>query len=380
MKFVADELCKRGHDILVLTSQYGNRNIREEKSIFRSLHYLKSEGMSGFLRRNVQIQRALLGRLNFVITRKIIKHVRPNVVYSGQLTGISILPMKAIVRQNIPIVHHLGNYYFVELVKDCISEPNVLKRSLRKVIHGFYNIEKFDFKHIITVSEAVKKAYRDAGVSGSKIIVIPRGIYSYRISQSHKRISTRQNNMRLLYVGRISRTKGTHIAIRSVKHVLEDIQTKNVTLDIFGDGDEGYLHELENLIDKLKIKRHIHFKEKIDPVMLFDVYKKYDVLLFPSIWEEPFSGVLLEAMSQGLPVIATDTGGTRELIRTEWNGLLIPKEDPKKMAAAIIKLIENHSLYEQISINGIKEIKEKYTLEKIVDRIESYLNDVIRPS
>jgi len=85
-------------------------------------------------------------------------------------------------------------------------------------------------------------------------------------------------------------------------------------------------------------------------------------------------------MSQGLPIVATDTGGTPELIKNNYNGLLVPPNNSAKMAEYIKRLIENPSLYEQIRINGIKKIKEEYTNEKIIEQIDKYINDVFNQS
>lgn len=87
--------------------------------------------------------------------------------------------------------------------------------------------------------------------------------------------------------------------------------------------------------------------------------------------------VVAEAMSQGLPVVGTNTGGTPELIRHGWNGLLVPPNDPIEMAGKIKEFLDDPGLVRKVSINGIRLIREKYTDKKIIDQVENYLKKVV---
>ena len=90
--------------------------------------------------------------------------------------------------------------------------------------------------------------------------------------------------------------------------------------------------------------------------------------------------IIIEGMSQGLSIVSSNVGGIPEIIEDGRTGLLVPPNDPIKMAESIKKLIDNPPLYEQISINGIRKIREKYTNEKIIEQIEKYISDVFNQS
>ena len=81
-------------------------------------------------------------------------------------------------------------------------------------------------------------------------------------------------------------------------------------------------------------------------------------------------------MAHGLPVAASRIGGIPEFIRDEITGILVPPGNAKDMEEAIKKLIENTSLYGWIVTNGIKEVKEKCTHEKIMGEIDNYFSNV----
>ena len=376
-KVIADGLSEKGHEVYVLTSKYGVNGQSKDNKIYRLLYYLDEGSAEGIGRRYVQIKIALTGRLNYLITKKVIKHIKPDIIYAGQLSGISIFPMRAIQSCDIPIVHHLGNYFFVELVEMCVMEKNSLKRFYRKLIHGFNNIDDFDFKHILVVSKAVKRTYVESGFSADNISIIPpRGIASALIRKEYnKNIKFHGEQIKLLYVGRLSKEKGVDTALKTVGHLTSKFGMKNLTLDIIGEGDKKYEENLYVLSDSLSLKGYVNFRGKLLPEEVLREYNNYDILLVPSIWEA-FGLIIIEAMSQGLPVIASRVGGISGIIKNEETGLLVAPGDPVRMAEAVKKLVNNPSLYEKLSRKGIKRVQEEYTNEKIIKKIENYMSNV----
>ena len=106
-------------------------------------------------------------------------------------------------------------------------------------------------------------------------------------------------------------------------------------------------------------------------------YQNYFALLVPSIWQEPFGMIVVEAMSQGLPVIATKVGGIPEIITHGETGLLVAPDNPDELAHNVKKIIENPILYNKIRINGIELIRKNYLQEKIIDQLETYLQSLL---
>ena len=380
-KIIAEGLSDKGHEVYVLTSKYGVNSKSVDNNIYRLLYFIEDGSAEGIGRRYVQIKIALLGRLNYLVTEKVIKHLKPDIIYAGQLLDISIYPMKAIQSCNIPIVHHLGNYFFVELVEMCILEKNPLKRFYRRRIHGFNNIDDFDFKHILVVSEAVKRTYVEAGFSADNVSIIPpRGIPSELFKKKYNRnIKFHSKQIKLLYVGRLSKEKGVDTALKTVGYLTSKFGMRNLTLDIIGEGNEKYGENLRILSDSLSLKDYVNFRGKLLPEEVLREYNNYDMLLVPSNLEA-FGLTIIEAMSQGLPVIAAKTGGIPEIIEDGKNGLLVPAGDSVKMAEAVKKLVDNPSLYEKISRNGIERVREEYTNEKIIEKIENYMSNVFHQS
>ena len=89
-------------------------------------------------------------------------------------------------------------------------------------------------------------------------------------------------------------------------------KNKEVRLIIIGYGPEK--ENLENMISDLKMDKHVELKGKIEHNSLPRIYQSSDIFILPSL-HEGMSNTILEAMASGLPIITTDTGGTKELVK-----------------------------------------------------------------
>jgi glycosyltransferase involved in cell wall biosynthesis len=116
------------------------------------------------------------------------------------------------------------------------------------------------------------------------------------------------------------------------------------------------------------------------PTEIPALLKKFDVLVLPSVWPEPFSRSVLEGMISGLVVVATRTGGTPEIIVDGENGLLFTPNDPDELAKKLVTLADDPALRAKIASAGKQTILERFTMTKMMDEIESYLLDVAHDS
>lgn len=142
--------------------------------------------------------------------------------------------------------------------------------------------------------------------------------------------------LRLLYVGRIVRTKGLRDAIRALAQLPENCQ---VHLDVLGDGDDRAACEGEAV--KLGVGDRITFHGKVPRERVNEFYRNAEVFLFPS-FREPSGNVVFESMSFGLPVITTTNGGPGFVV-DETCGIRIEPLDPVQFAADIATAIHNLS-------------------------------------
>lgn len=371
-KVVAEELIKRGHKVFILTNK--KEIIEKEENIFRILYEYNPLDNGSLKKRYYQLIWTYLSRKNYFITLNLAKQLKPDVAYIWQLSNMTMLPLIALQKLNIPVVFHLGDYWLSCSKKYFVFEKNPLKRIYRKIITGVNNFNFLDLRHLLVISNALKKEYIRLGFDEKNITIIPRGILSSMIIDLSKINQNKPNGqINLLYAGRVVKQKGIDVAINAVNYLINTMGFKNLRLDIIGKGDSKYKEELNNLVNSLQLQNYVSFINQIPREILLEYYSGYDALLFPSVWEEPFGNTIIESMARGLPVIASEVGGVSEIITSGENGILIPPNDFMKIAEAINTLINDHDFRLELKYNAIKTIKEKFTQEIVCNQIENYL-------
>jgi glycosyltransferase involved in cell wall biosynthesis len=157
---------------------------------------------------------------------------------------------------------------------------------------------------------------------------------------------------RLLYVGNLYRLKGVEYLIKAVKIVK---QKHNIQLDIVGDGNDE--ERLKEMVDNEELTPCVNFLGHIPHSQaLIRLYRSSDIFVLPSL-TEGVPSVVLEAMTLGLPVIATSVGSVPYIISHEENGLLVSPRNPDEIADNITRLIENPSLREKIVGNALRYVE-----------------------
>jgi len=143
--------------------------------------------------------------------------------------------------------------------------------------------------------------------------------------------SKRNGPVRLLFVGRLVRTKGVRDAIRAMAH-LNDIP---VVLDIVGDGFDR--SKCEELVSEIGVAGRVNFHGRKTRDEVNEFYKAADIFVFPS-YREPGGNVAFEAMGWGLPLIVSDRGGPGAAV-DETSGIRIEPINPEQFAREISKAV-----------------------------------------
>ena len=373
-EITADCLQQKGHEVFVLTSDYGLVSPIRKLNIYRLLHCLNKQTKGGLTRRVAEIKNAILSRKNFFITKRVLKDLKPDLVYIWRMGNISIFPIVAVQKLDFPVVYELGDFWLIEYQVD-LNDKSFIKRCYRYFVHGGFAFKKLKFDNLITVSSSLKSSYSQNGFSKERISVIPRGIPECFISQAKIPLAgiVDKQEIRLLYAGRIVPEKGAHIAVDALSLITSKFSSKKISLDIIGTGPDQYINELKEMIDSLGLKNRVRMIASMPRGDLLEMYDKYDVMLVPAIWEEPFGNTVIESMARNLPVIASRVGGFPEMIVDGVNGLLVCPNDSKALADSVSKLILNDELYQNIKQGGLKTILSNYRQDLITRQIENHL-------
>jgi glycosyltransferase involved in cell wall biosynthesis len=177
-----------------------------------------------------------------------------------------------------------------------------------------------------------------------------------------------------LYAGRLAPTKGVHTAIRALGCL--GPSRDSVRLDVLGRGDPDYERSLRRLVDDLGLSRHVTFREGVARDQMPSILAEYDVLIFPSEWEEPLARMPMEAMAAGLAVVGTTTGGSGELLRHDENALTFRAGDPVNLADQVRRLLHDPVLCRRLADTGRADVQARFTIDRMVTDLECFLRGV----
>lgn len=238
--------------------------------------------------------------------------------------------------------------------------------------HGFYKNRWFSqvmgfSKLVIVPSESIgRHMTEDYGVLPENIRRIPRSVDLDKFTYQKNEIVKKSSHV-VAIVGRITPLKGHKYFIEAMARIIR--QTPNVKVWIIGAPPADkymYKEELEVLVSRLGIRDHVEFMGNRPDIP--QLLSKVDVLVMSSIEPESFGRVIIEAQAVGVPVVATSVGGVLDIIDDGKTGLLVPAKDSESMAAAIVRLIQNTDLANQLVKNARAKIEKEFTLDLMATR------------
>lgn len=243
----------------------------------------------------------------------------------------------------------------------------------RKVIDN--TLKKINY--VVAISKSVENKLKELNFR-NKVINIPNGVdFDYFKSNSID-INLKAKNssyLKILTIGRISRIKGSHyIPLIAKKLENKGIRFKWILIGRNKEMIEPLLTEL-NIRDKFECVGEISFAgltPNFPNEEIRNFYKEADCFVLPSTIES-FGIVLIEAMAAGLPVVASNTNGCRDVVTDGYNGLLSEVGDVDSFAENIARVLINKTLRNKLIQNGLNCIHEKYDWNKIAtDYVEFY--------
>jgi glycosyltransferase involved in cell wall biosynthesis len=165
--------------------------------------------------------------------------------------------------------------------------------------------------------------------------------------------------------------KGHQVLLESIYLLSSSnkIDGENFLLVIEGEGDLS--EEIEQNIARMKISHLVKMVGKVENI--YDFIVKSDIVILPSLYQEDFPNVILEAMALSKPVIATRVGGIPEQVVDGITGYLVAPNNPLGLAESILSLLNNHELRVQMGVNGYRRFIDNFTAERAIERyLEEY--------
>jgi glycogen(starch) synthase len=177
---------------------------------------------------------------------------------------------------------------------------------------------------------------------------------------------------RLFCAGRLVKEKGFDLALRAFASVVA--RFPNARLTIAGDGPARL--ELEELARELRLNSAVDFLGWVEPERIPELMSQSTIVVMPSRWQEPFGLVSLQGSQMERPVVASRVGGLPEVVADGETGLLVENEDVNGLASAIIHLIENPRIAQQMGKAGRKRAQRLYSIEAHVAAYEKLYQQI----
>lgn len=372
---VARGLRRRGHEVRVLTERFNGHSDRQEPWIDRTLRQIieTPDDQAGSLRTNlgrvIAFYRQTHCRFNGAQLGNAVGEWTPDLVFVWAISGIGLVSILHGLRDvRVPIVFHLHNYWWQYINSPQTRFSRVRIAWIKKLIIG--SVPPLRFTSSIAVSDAVKNAYVRAGCPHDRIEVIGIAVDA-RFHGSAPAFVERSPRPVLMYAGRLCAEKGVMVALEAVNFLVTR-DRRELLLWVYGAGDARYEGELRAYIRSHALEGVVTLKRHVDQEHLIDAYDRADVVLIPSLWEEPSPLVALEAMARGAPVIASDVGGMRALL-DDTAGCLVTPGDPHALASTIANLLDSPAERRRIGEAGRHAVRERFTIEARGEQIERHL-------
>jgi len=173
------------------------------------------------------------------------------------------------------------------------------------------------------------------------------------------------------FVGRLEEVKGGEVLLAAAK----DLIKKRSKLQVIFAGDGKERERWENLSRAWLLDRNVSFLGKVQEIQ--EIYSILDVFVYPVLWEEGFGLSVLEAMAAAKPVVVSQTGALPSIVADGVTGLVVPKNEPGRLASAIEKLLSGKEEARQMGERGLERAKDYFSIEGAVDVLEKIYREVL---
>lgn len=215
------------------------------------------------------------------------------------------------------------------------------------------------FDTIIAASHFIRNRMIEEGFEPKKITVYSQSRKMTDADRSAEEIRKDfgvQDDVVIGTVGRVVKMKGAETLIEAMPAILQEVP--NAKLMVVGDGPQRT--ELQELAEKLNVQDRVLFTGFRTDIE--NVYAAFDVVAFPTYYEA-LGYIPFEAMYYEKPLVASLTGGIPEIVKDEFNGLLVPPAMPDDWAMAIVRIIKDTAFADSLVKNG-KEYYNTYLTNK----------------
>jgi glycosyltransferase involved in cell wall biosynthesis len=338
-------LIQRGHEVTVITRG------KAGKTINRSVDGINLFEASFFPVYPIHLE------IHGFFVSAIVKEI-------DKLKKISLIhlhsPVVPAIRTKLPILSTIHTAMKVDSTYHEVIDPySLVEKAQSRFFTPLAELQTLrDSNRVTAVSPSIAKELQNYRVKTGHVDVVWNGVDENKFCPG----KTEGSSEYVLYTGVLRARKGLFDLLKSAEIVNSKFpDTKFV---ICGAGP--LLQKLQDQVKGMGLSAQVIFTGRVSREKLIEMYKKATIQVVPSIYEG-LPTVVLEAMACGLPVIATNIGGSKDLISSGRNGLLVPVHSPELIAEKIMTLLCDKPNRLRLGRNARNTILENFTWDKITD-------------
>ncbi len=293
----------------------------------------------------------------------LVKKYEVDVIQTHLLRSLDFLVLSLQSRSG-PMVFWTFHNALFDLREDHLQKHKWLLKPKRTAHHILYQFGSRVASGLIAVSEDVRKAVLDTmpGIPDEKISVISNRVDVSRYGKCRRRDEIRAglgfgDTEHLMTVVAILKTQKGHTVLLNA---LAKVAAKHPHLHLLIAGDGELRRDLEDQVREVRLEGRVHFLGTRKDIP--DLLSASDSFVLPSLWEG-MPMALIEAMASGLPVVATDVSGTREVMVHGETGLMVPPGDPEKLAQAIDQILSNPAQAQAMGMAGRRRVEANFSAQ-----------------
>ena len=250
--------------------------------------------------------------------------------------GLTALTAAKMLNLQTSGIYHTDFPQYIRILTD----DSFLESVAWNYMHWFYG----QLDSVFVNSEEYRRSWIARGFAPEKLKILPRGLDTTLFSPEHRdpafwqKFGEHNGAVHLLYVGRISKEKDLDVLAQAYRQLRDE----GLPIQLYLVGDGPYLQALHEAMPEAIFTGYLRGKE------LAAAYASADVFVFPST-TDTFGNVVIEAQASGVPVIVSDTGGPKELVEENVNGVVTKSHDVEDLARAIRDLVNDKRKRHQMS-------------------------------
>lgn len=378
VKKLAETLHDEGNEVVVLAA--GNT---DSEAVLNGVRIIRRRFWSlyhsyGQVRKNIfkKVTHRLLdfwNPLNKKILDQVIKDIKPDVIHTNNLYEITPIIWRIARKNGVSVVHTIRDYYLMCIKTNLLKKDNSLCVNPNIGCVAYQAINRRFTKYVDVLTAPSEMMIRE--VESRKFFLKSQRTVVYNACEFNRdqvvaNCTKKQEHdtVTFVYLGGLHAHKG----IETLLEAFQNVENPCARLIFAGKGEKE-----QNVKEACSSDNKIAFAGFLNESEVNQLLKKGDVLVCPSLWNEPFGRVVLDAYENGLPVIASRIGALPEIVRDKETGILVEPGSSMELQKAMEYCLDKRNFLEYCR-NNLPNQLEKFSLERQVSSFKNIYKQLLK--